>query len=54
MPNYEYKCSKCNKTFSVVLGIKEHGSTKVTCPDCGGQQVEQLISTFFSKTSKKS
>lgn len=54
MPNYEYKCVKCDKTFFVVMGVKEHDSAKVTCPDCRGNQVEQLISTFYSKTSKKS
>ncbi|MGZ3494449.1 MAG: FmdB family zinc ribbon protein, partial [Thermodesulfobacteriota bacterium] len=24
MPTYDYRCSKCNKKFTVILSISEH------------------------------
>lgn len=54
MPTYDYRCLKCNKEFSVILSMKEHGSGKTKCPKCGGKKLEQLISHFMTKTSRKS
>ena len=53
MPTYEYRCPKCSK-FSVILSIKEHDAKKAKCPKCGGKKLEQIISTFQVKTSRKS
>jgi putative FmdB family regulatory protein len=54
MPTYEYQCPKCNKKFSLVLSIKDHDAGKAKCPKCGGKKLEQLISAFQVKTSRKS
>ena len=54
MPSYEYKCTKCNKKFTAILSIGEHGAGKVKCPKCGGKKLEQLITAFQVKTSRKS
>ncbi|MEK6813312.1 MAG: zinc ribbon domain-containing protein [Nitrospirota bacterium] len=54
MPNYEYECGKCKKTFAVILSLKEHETAKVACPHCGGKDVKQLFSAFFAKTDRKS
>lgn len=54
MPTYEYECKECNKKFSIILTISEHGTTKISCPKCKGKQVKQRISTFTAKTSRKS
>jgi len=54
MPTYEYECKGCNKKFSVILSISEHGKTKVSCPKCKGKKVKQSISAFTTKTSRKS
>jgi putative FmdB family regulatory protein len=54
MPVYEYICSKCQKSFSVTETISQHGSRKAKCPACGSRSVEQVFSSFFAKTSKKS
>ncbi len=54
MPNYEYECQKCRKTFAVVLSLKEHESAKVLCSHCGSKEVKQLFSAFFAKTDRKS
>jgi len=54
MPSYEYRCPKCNKKFSVLLSIKEHDAKKAKCPKCGGRKLEQLLTHFMTKTSRKS
>ena len=40
MPTYEYKCSKCNKTFEVFQSITAKPVKK--CPECSSP-VERLI-----------
>jgi putative FmdB family regulatory protein len=54
MPSYEYRCSDCKKKFTLILSIKDHDSKKAKCPKCGSKKVEQLISQFLTKTSRKS
>lgn len=54
MPTYEYLCKKCNESFSLVLSLQEHEGKKAECPKCGGQEMEQQISHFMTKTSRKS
>ena len=54
MPTYEYKCKACGKEFFEILSITEHEETKVTCPKCRSDQVEQLLSHFVAQTSRKS
>jgi hypothetical protein len=34
--------------------ISEHGKSKPACPKCKGRNVKQQISTFQTKTSRKS
>jgi len=54
MPTYEYRCSDCKNEFQVILTIREHSSYQSKCPKCDSKKVEQLLSTFFAETSKKS
>jgi putative FmdB family regulatory protein len=54
MPTYDYRCESCRKTFSLVMGIKEHDAKKVKCPKCKSAKVSQQITGFFTQTSKKS
>lgn len=54
MPEYEYRCAKCNKKFSVTLSISEKENKRVRCPRCNSLKVEQQITSFFTKTSRKS
>lgn len=54
MPTYEYRCTKCEKVFSVVLHMREHEEAKVKCPECGRGEVVQQYSAFYAKTSRKS
>ena len=54
MPSYDYRCRKCNKGFTTVLNVKDHDAKKAKCPKCGGKQLDQVISFFMVKTSRKS
>ena len=54
MPVYEYYCDKCRGEVQVTLSISAHGKAKVACPKCGSARLRPLVSTFFSKTSRKS
>jgi len=54
MPTYEYTCRKCNKRFSLVMRMNEHGTKKVKCPKCASSQVTQQVQSFFATTPKKS
>lgn len=54
MPSYDYRCLNCNKKFTANLSIQEHDAGKAKCPKCGGKKLEQLITAFQVKTSKKS
>lgn len=43
MPTYDYKCTKCNKTFEVFQSIT--AEPKATCPDTNcGAQAERIMS----------
>jgi putative FmdB family regulatory protein len=54
MPTYDYACRKCGHTFKKIEKISAHGAKKPKCPDCKSTRVEQVFSTYFVKTSKKS
>ena len=54
MPIYEYRCTKCEARFSEQEEIEEHGRTPPACPQCRSRAVEQVLSSFFAKTVRKS
>ena len=54
MPTYEFLCKKCGKRFAMSLSLAEHEKGKYRCPKCKNSRVEQQISTFQTKTSRKS
>ena len=54
MPTYEFFCHACVKPFSKTLTLKEYEEGTVVCPDCGGDDVERRLSSFYAVTSKKS
>ncbi len=54
MPEYEFECRNCKKTFTLMLRISERSTAKIRCPGCGSEDVEILMRPFFAKTSKKS
>lgn len=56
MPTYEYFCTACRKSFTVVTSMAEHEKHKrPRCPKCHkAANVEPRVSDFFALTSKKS
>lgn len=54
MPTYEYRCKDCGKQFERVERLFEHETNHPECPGCGSKKVEQVMSIFSAKTSKKS
>ncbi len=54
MPTYDYRCQGCGEEFSLVMSISEHDRKRVSCPQCKGRKVEQLVSGFTTITSRKS
>lgn len=54
MPTYEYRCLECDMTFEKPERIADHEANRASCPGCGSEKVEQVFSSFFAKTSRKS
>jgi len=55
MPAYEYTCKDCGKEFIVFLTLKEFElKPKIKCPQCESDNVTKKLTSFFTKTSKKS
>jgi putative FmdB family regulatory protein len=54
MPNYEFVCKDCKKTFSRIMSLGKYEKGRFTCPKCKSRKVEQKAAAFFAVTSKKS
>lgn len=54
MPEYDYRCLNCQKSFTITMPISEHGTRKIRCPSCQSTRVKQAPRPFFAQTSKKS
>ena len=52
MPIYEYKCSSCSKTFSLIQRMGA-GTDGLACPECKGTELTKLLSSTFSPDSSK-
>jgi putative FmdB family regulatory protein len=54
MPTYEYRCKTCKTRFEMFLTYTEYNQKKVTCPQCGGDQVQRRISRIrFAKSEDR-
>lgn len=53
MPLYEFYCPHCRQEISLTLTVKERAEGGSKCPKCR-RDLEPLMATFYSKTSKKS
>jgi putative FmdB family regulatory protein len=54
MPTYEFICEKFNKPFTLTLSLSEYEKKQFCCPECKSTELKQQITTFQTKTSKKS
>ncbi len=43
MPTYEYHCLSCKTRFDLFISYADYGQKTVTCPNCGGEQVQRRI-----------
>lgn len=53
MPTYAFSCEKCRKTFTQQLRRAEHEKADFSCLQCQSKKVMPQISTFQTKTSRK-
>lgn len=54
MPTYDYVCQKCKKPVTLTLTLREYERGKTKCPRCGSVSLKQQITSFMTKTSRKS
>ncbi len=43
MPDYEYRCLNCRKKFEIFMTYADYGTKEITCPHCGGKDVQRRI-----------
>ena len=43
MPIYEYRCNDCKRRVSLLVRTE---SSVLACPQCGGRELQRLVSTF--------
>lgn len=54
MPTYEYRCKDCHDVFEHRARLADRDAAPPKCPGCGSDRLEQVFSSFFAKTSRKS
>lgn len=55
MPEYEFYCQQCRRTFASPMSVQEHEREVAQCPDCGKRDsVRKQLSGVTVVTSKKS
>lgn len=52
MPIYEYECSSCAVTFQSLV-MKKEQEQGIVCPQCGGKNLNRLISRVSYHVSEK-
>lgn len=52
MPMYEYKCGKCDETFTVMQRMGA-GAEGLKCPACSSKKLTKLISRTVTPDSEK-
>lgn len=45
MPLYEYRCRQCGKKVALLVGMTADPD-RAECPECGGLDLERLVSRF--------
>ncbi|MDZ7315474.1 MAG: zinc ribbon domain-containing protein [candidate division KSB1 bacterium] len=53
MPIYEYRCVSCGHRFDVLQRMSDDGS-KLTCPRCGAEKPQRMISACASSIGSAS
>jgi putative FmdB family regulatory protein len=50
MPLYEFECLKCGTDFEKLV-LRTADAEGLSCPDCGGIELEQKVSAFSTASS---
>jgi len=48
MPMYEYQCRDCGERFDELVSGSGVDDREITCPNCGKNNAERLMSAFAS------
>jgi putative FmdB family regulatory protein len=51
MPIFEFRCHQCGKEFERI--VFSSGEANVTCPQCGSESTERIMSVFACAASPK-
>lgn len=54
MPTYDYRCLDCRRRVSIYQRYEDYGRVPVTCPQCGGRQLERRIGRVRFARSEES
>ncbi len=54
MPNYDFRCKKCHKRFSVYFSYSDYGTVPVKCVFCHSTDVTRLINRIRIAHSQES
>jgi len=55
MPPYEFDCLDCGREFTLILSVQDYeNKKKITCPGCGSDKVERLVTSCQVVTARKS
>jgi len=52
MPNYDFECQDCHKTFEIRVTIKEMEEGKISCVKCKGKNIKRIFNGFGVCTGK--
>ncbi|MDW8059318.1 MAG: zinc ribbon domain-containing protein [Thermomicrobium sp.] len=50
MPIYEYRCRHCGSRFEKLVRLSQ-ATQPISCPSCGADDAERLLSTFAAQSS---
>ncbi len=53
MPLFDYRCESCAREFEVLIRPASHGDPAPSCPACGSDKLERLLSTFALSSREK-
>ncbi len=51
MPLYEYRCGNCRRGVTIL--IRNSSDSPITCPECGGTELERIFSKFSVRKSEQ-
>ena len=54
MPLYGFRCTRCQKDFTLALTVHDYEKKLYACPKCRSKNVERVFENVGVITSKKS